>query len=113
MTRWATRKVYREQTQILGSVQDSFMPEAMVVISPPRLQTCHDTVVGFICQAGCAIRRVRLRLSDASGVAVEDKIWLNDGTDVTALAEGVAEQITLSTGERSDLEALIIVSDSR
>jgi len=83
----------------------------MVVISCQRLPTCHDTVVGFICHAGCAIRRVRLTLSDASGVAVEDKLWLNDGTDAAALAEEIAEQIALSTGERSDLEALIVVSD--
>jgi len=87
------------------------MPEAMIVVSRARLPTCHDTVVGFIRQAGSAVRRVRLTLSDTSGVAVEDKLWLNDSTDAAALAEEVAEQLARSASERSDLEATIIVSD--
>ena len=45
----------------------------MVVISRPRLRTSHDTVVAFLRAAGCAIVRVRVRLSDASGVAVEER----------------------------------------
>jgi len=85
----------------------------MVVISGPRLPTCHDAIVGFIRQAGCAIRRVRVTLSDTSGVAVEERIWLNDGTDATVLAEEVAEQIAFSASGQSDLEALIIVSDGK
>ena len=43
------------------------MTGAMVVISRPRLLTSHDTVVAFLRAAGCAIVRVRVRLSDASG----------------------------------------------
>jgi hypothetical protein len=89
------------------------MPGSTVTISLSRLPTCHDAVVGFIRQAGCAIRRVRLTLSDTSGVAVEDTIWLNDSTDARALAEEVAEQIARSANERSDLEATIVVSEGR
>ena len=84
---------------------------AIVVISRPRLRTSHDTVVGFLRQAGYAIRRVRVRLSDASGVAVEEKIWFNDSTDAAALAEEVAEHIARSASGRPDLEAIITVSD--
>jgi hypothetical protein len=84
---------------------------AMVVISRPRLRTSHETVVAFLCQAGCAIRRVRVRLFDPSGVAVEDRIWFNDSTDAAALAEEVAEHIVRSARDRSDLEAIITTSD--
>jgi hypothetical protein len=94
----------------LGSVQDSGMTDATVVINGPRLRTSHDTVVAFLRQAGRAIRRVRLRLSDASGVTVEEKIWFNDSTDATALAEEVAHHLASASG-RSDLEAVITVSD--
>jgi hypothetical protein len=66
------------------------MPDALVVISRPRLRTSHDTVVAFLGQAGCAIRRISVRLSDASGVAVEEKIWFNDNADTAALAEAHA-----------------------
>ena len=56
--------------------------------------------------------RVRVRLSDASGVAVEERIWFNDSTDAAAaLAEEVAEHIARSASDRSDLEAIITVSD--
>jgi len=43
----------------------------------------------------------------------KEKIWLNDSTDATALAQKVAEQIAFSASGRSDLEALIIVSDGK
>jgi hypothetical protein len=56
---------------------------------------------------------VSVKLSDISGVAVEERLWLNDSTDAAALAEEVAEQIARSASERSDLEATIIVSDAR
>ena len=62
--------------------------------------------------AGRTIRRMRVRLSDASGIAVEEKIWFNDSTDAAALAEEVAEHIVNSASGRSDLEAVITVSDS-
>jgi hypothetical protein len=87
------------------------MPGAIVVISRARLQTSHDTVVGLLRQAGCAIRRVRVRLSHASGVAVEERIWLNDSTDAAALAEEVADHIARSASGRPNLEATISVSD--
>jgi hypothetical protein len=54
---------------------------------------------------------VRVRLSDAFGVAVEEKIWFKDSTDAAALAEEVAEHIARSASGRSDLEAIITVSD--
>jgi hypothetical protein len=54
---------------------------------------------------------VRVRISDASGVAVEEKIWFNDSTDATALAEEVPHLIASSASGRSDLEAIITVSD--
>jgi hypothetical protein len=87
------------------------MPDAVVVISRPQLRTCHSIVVGFLRSAGQTIRRVRVILSDASGVTVEEKIWFNDSTDATALAEEVAHHITSNTSVRSDLEATITVSD--
>ena len=83
----------------------------MVVISRPRLRTSHDTVVAFLRAAGPAIVRVRVRLSDASGVAVEERIWFNDSTDAAELAEEVAEHIARSASGRPDLEATITVSD--
>jgi hypothetical protein len=54
---------------------------------------------------------VRVRLSDASGVAVEEQIWFDDSTDATALAEEVAHHIASSASGRSDLDATITVSD--
>jgi hypothetical protein len=87
------------------------MANAMVVIGRPQLRHCHDTVVGFIRQGGCAIRRVRVKLSDTCGVAVEEEIWFNESTDVAALAEEVAEHIARCASGRSDLEAIVIVSD--
>ena len=83
----------------------------MVVISRPQLRTCHSIVVGFLRSAGHSISRVRVRLSDASGIAVEEKIWFNEGTDSTALAEEVAHHIAKSASDRSDLVAIITVSD--
>jgi hypothetical protein len=83
----------------------------MVVIRRPRLRTSHDTVVAFLRAAGCAIGRVRVRLSDASGVAVEERIWFNDSTDAAALAEEVADHIARSGSARSGLEATITVSE--
>jgi hypothetical protein len=47
-----------------------------------KMVISHDTVVGFLraagrAAAGRAIRRVRVRVSDASGsIAVEQKIWI-------------------------------------
>jgi hypothetical protein len=87
------------------------MTDAMVVISRPLLRTSHDTVVAFLRAAGCAIVRVRVRLSDASGVAVEERIWFNDSTDAAAIAEEVADHIARSAIGRPDLEAIITVSD--
>lgn len=88
------------------------MAVAIVVIGRAQMRTCHETVVGFLCQAGSAIRRVSVRLSDtASGVAVEEKSWFNDSTDAAALAEEVARHIARSASGRSDLEATITVSD--
>ena len=84
---------------------------AMVVIGRTKLRTSHDIVVGFLWAAGCAIRSVRVRLSDASGVAIEEKSWFNDSTDAAALAEEVADHITSRASGRSDLEAAITVSD--
>jgi hypothetical protein len=83
----------------------------MVVISRARLRTSHDTVAAFLRAAGRTIGRVRVRLSDASGVAVEEKIWFNDSTDAGALAEEVAEHIARSASGRSGLEATITVSN--
>jgi hypothetical protein len=82
---------------------------AMVVISRSQLRTSHDTVVGFLRDAGCTIGRVRVRLSDASGVAIEEESWSNESTDVTALAAEVADHIARSASERTDLEAIITV----
>jgi hypothetical protein len=82
------------------------MPGAIVVIGRAQMRTCHDTVVGFLRQAGSAVQRVRVRLSDASGVAVEENVWLNDSTDAAALAEEVADHIASSAG---GLEATIAV----
>jgi hypothetical protein len=85
---------------------------AMVVISRPQLATSQETVLGFLRQTGGAIRRVRLRLSDASGVAVEERIWSSDNSDAPALAEEVAEHIASSATGLPDLEAIITISDS-
>ena len=85
------------------------MPGATVVISYPQLRTCHAIVVGFLRSAGLAIRRVRVRLSDASGVAVEEKSWFNDSTDAAALAEDVAHYIASSASIRPGLEATITI----
>lgn len=87
------------------------MTGATAVIIRPQLRTCHDIVVAFLRAAGCAIVRVRVRLSDASGVAVEERIWFNDSTDAAALAEEVAEHIDRNASGRPDLEATITVSD--
>jgi hypothetical protein len=87
------------------------MTDAMVVISRPQLRTCHSIVVGCLRSAGHSISRVRVRLSDASGIAVEEKIWFNEDTDATALAEEVAHHIATSASDRSDLVAIITVSD--
>ena len=88
---------------------------AMVVIGRTKLRTSHDIVVGFLCATGCAIRSVRVRLSNASGVAIEEKNWFNDSTDAAALAEEIAYYIATagSTSGRPDLEATITVSDGR
>jgi hypothetical protein len=83
----------------------------MLVIGHAHLQTSHDSVVGFLRAAGSAIRCVRVRLSDASGLAVEEKIWFNDSTDAAALAEEVAQYIASGASVRSGLEATITVSD--
>jgi hypothetical protein len=82
---------------------------AMVVISRAQLRTSHDTVVGFLREAGCTIGRVRVRLSDPSGVAIGEKSWSNESTDATALAAEVADHIARSASERTDLEAIITV----
>jgi hypothetical protein len=89
------------------------MTGAIVVISRVQLPTSQETVLGFLRQTGGATRRVRLRLSDASGVAVEERIWSSDNSDDVALAEEVAEHIASSATGRPDLEAIITVSDSR
>lgn len=60
---------------------------AMVVISRAQLRISHDTVVGFLRGAGCAIGRVHVRLSDASGVAIEEKSWFNESTDAASLPQ--------------------------
>ena len=87
------------------------MVDAVVIVGRAQMRTSHDTVVGFLRQANCAIRRVRVRLSDTSGVAVEERIWFNDSTDATALAEEVADHIARSANGESDLDATISVSD--
>jgi hypothetical protein len=89
------------------------MTGAIVVISRPQLRTCHGIVVGFLRAAGRTTKRVRVRISDASGVALEEKIWFNDSTDATTLAEEVAHHIASNTSVRSGLEATITVSDDR
>ena len=80
---------------------------AMVVINHAQLRTSHDTVLGFLRGAGSAIGRVRVRLSDASGVAIEEKSWFNASTDPAVLAAAVADHIARSVSERPDLEAII------
>jgi hypothetical protein len=88
------------------------VPEAIIVIGRAQIGTCQNTVVGFLRQAGCAIRRVNVRLSEAaSGVAIEEKGWFNDSTDAAALAEEVADHIARSASGRPDLEAIVSVSD--
>ena len=82
---------------------------AMVVISRAQLRTSHDTVVGFLRGAGCAIGRVHVRLSDASGVAIEERSWFNDSIDAAVLATEIAEHIAGSASVRPDLEAIITV----
>ena len=82
---------------------------AMVVISRAQLRTSHDSVVGFLRGSGCAIGRVRVRLSDASGVAIEENSWFNDSTDAEVLAVEVADHIARRGSERLDLEAIITV----
>jgi hypothetical protein len=111
LTRRAGRTVTQELDASLGSVQDSGMTDATVVINGRRLRTSHDTVVAFLRQGGRAIRRARVRLSDPSGVAVEERIWFKDSTDAAGLAEEVADHIARGASGRSDLEATITVSD--
>ena len=81
----------------------------MVVISRAQLRNSHDTVVVFLRGAGSAIGRVRVRISDASGVAIEERSWSNDRTDPAVLATEIAEHIARSATERPDLEAIITV----
>ena len=81
----------------------------MRIATIAQLRTSHDTVVGFLRGAGCAIGRVRLRLSDASGVAIEEKSWFDDSTDAGVLASEIADHIARSASERPDLEAIITV----
>jgi hypothetical protein len=81
----------------------------MRIATIAQLRTSHDTVVGFVRGAGSAIGRVRLRLSDASGVAIEEKSWFNDSTDAAVLASEIADHIARSASERPDLEAIITV----
>src|ERR1700722_19583121 len=76
------------------------MTDAVAFINCSQLRTSHDTVVAFLLTAGCVITRVRVRLSDASGVAVEEKSWFNDSTDAAALAEEVAHYIASSASIR-------------
>jgi hypothetical protein len=87
------------------------MTGAMVYIGRAQMWNSHDTVVGFLRQGGYAIGRVRVRLSDASGIAVEERIWFNDSTDAAALAEEVADHIARRVSGRVDLEATITISD--
>jgi hypothetical protein len=68
---------------------------AMVVISRAQLRTSHDSV--------------RVRFSDASGVAIEENSWFNDSTDAEVLAVEVADHIARRGSERPDLEAIITV----
>ena len=75
------------------------MISAMIVINRAQLRTSHDTVAGLLRSAGCAIGRVRVRLSDASGVAIEEKSWFNDSTDAAALAAEVADHIARSASD--------------
>jgi hypothetical protein len=82
---------------------------AIVVISRAQLRTSHDAVVGFLRGAGCAIGRVHVRHSDASGVAIEERSWFNDSTDPAVLATELAEHIAGSASVRPDLEAIITV----
>jgi hypothetical protein len=72
-----------------------------VVISRPLLRTSHGTVVGFLRAHGRTIRSVRVRLSDAFGIAVDERRRFNDSTDAAALAEDVAEHIVRSATGRS------------
>ena len=88
------------------------MSEALIVIGHAQIGTCQDTVASFLRQAGYAIRCVNVRLSEAvSGVAIEERSWFNDSTNAAALAEEVARHITSSASGRSDLEAIVSVSD--
>jgi hypothetical protein len=92
------------------------MTDAVVVISRPQLRTCHSIVVGFLRSAGHTISRVRVRLTDASGVAVGENIWFDDSTDATALAEEVAHHIARSARGRfgaSGVTARRILARSR
>jgi hypothetical protein len=77
------------------------MPGAIIVIGRAQMRTSHDTVIGFLCQASCAIRRVTVRLSNtASGAAVEERSCFNDSTAAAALAAEVADHIARSASER-------------
>jgi hypothetical protein len=82
---------------------------AMVVISRAQLRTSHDIVAEFLRGSGCAIGRVHVRLSDASGVAIEEKSWFNESTDPAVLVTEIAEHIAGSASVRPDLEAIITV----
>jgi len=82
----------------------------MVVISSPRLHTSPE-IVGFIREADCTVRRVRVTLSDPSGVAIEEHVCFNDATNTAALSEEVAEYVARRANDHSDLEAVIIISD--
>jgi hypothetical protein len=82
---------------------------AMVVISRAQLRISHDTVAGFLREAGCRVGRVHVRLCDPSGVAIAEESWCNESIDATALAEEVADHIARSASDRTDLEAIITV----
>lgn len=82
---------------------------AMVIISRAQLRTSHESVVRLLRGTGCTIGRVRVRLSDASGVAIEEKSWFNDSTDAEVLAAEVADHVAHRGSERPDLEAIITV----
>ena len=76
LARRSARTATQKQTHIRIRFYDARMPGAIAVIGRAQMRTCHDTLVAFLRDVGCAIRRVSVSLSEiASGEAIEEKSW--------------------------------------
>jgi hypothetical protein len=107
LTGRAARTVSQELDASGFRVQDLCMIGATVVISRAQLRTSHDTVVGFLRGAGCAIRARACQTFRCFRVAIEEKSWFNESTEAAVLVTEIADHIASSASVRPALEAII------